>query len=51
MLKMFGVTDVYSRFAYRDGEADHISGRGLFEVGIIGPHAQYGFTDFMDTAP
>jgi hypothetical protein len=50
MLKMFGVADIFSRFTYTD-DAGTVHGKGLFEVGTIGPHEQYGFKDFIDPAP
>lgn len=48
-MKMFCVTDHLTRFTLSttDGEA---GGDGLFEFAAIGPHEQYGFAEYTDTA-
>ena len=48
-LRMFCPVDHLARFEL---ESDGLvySGTGLFEVGAIGPHAQYGFASFTDVA-
>ncbi|MGO3325753.1 hypothetical protein [Gordonia sp. (in: high G+C Gram-positive bacteria)] len=49
-MKMFCPVDHYSTFVFTDGE--HVaSGDGLFEFAVIGPHDQYGFPDYLATAP
>ncbi|GAA3726059.1 hypothetical protein [Gordonia hankookensis] len=48
-MKMFCVTDHYARFALFDGETEE-TGDGLFEFAAIGPHQQYGFSEYTDPA-
>lgn len=49
-MKMFCPIDYYATFAYDDGETVD-TGEGLFEFAVIGPHDQYGFTEYLDVAP
>ena len=48
-MKMFCVTDHLTQFVATIDDAA-VSGDGLFEFAAIGPHEQYGFTDYTDTA-
>ncbi|AZG45032.1 hypothetical protein [Gordonia insulae] len=48
-MKMFCVTDHFSRFVLFDGENESF-GDGLFEFAAIGPHEQYGFAEYTDPA-
>ena len=48
-LRMFCPVDHRARFELELDGTTYI-GTGLFEVGAIGPHAQYGFTGFTDVA-
>ncbi|QCB51191.1 hypothetical protein E5720_21395 [Rhodococcus sp. PAMC28707] len=48
--KMFSPVDNLARFTIiEDGVS--LTGAGLFEVAVIGPHEQYGFTGVGDVAP
>ncbi len=47
-LLLFCPTDHLARFRITGSDA---VGTGLFEVAVIGPHRQYGFTGFVDTHP
>lgn len=51
-MKMFCVTDHRARFVLcTDDEPENSStGDGLFEFAAIGPHEQYGFTEYTDPA-
>ena len=49
-LRMFAPVDHLARFELTDGAGTY-SGTGLFEVGVIGPHAPSGFTSYTDPAP
>ncbi len=49
-MKLFCVTDHFTRFVRFDGDNEE-NGCGLFEFAAIGPHEQYGFTGYTDTAP
>ncbi|WP_341257860.1 hypothetical protein [Gordonia malaquae] len=49
-MKMFCPIDHYATFTYTDGDAV-VTGDGLFEFAVIGPHDQYGFAEYIDVAP
>ncbi|MCF8590514.1 hypothetical protein [Gordonia liuliyuniae] len=49
-MKMFCPVDHYSTFTCTVG-GDVFTGDGLFEFAVIGPHDQYGFADYLATAP
>jgi hypothetical protein len=46
--RMFCPTDILTRFHLSDVDGQTHTGTGLFEVAVIGPHDQYGFTSFLD---
>lgn len=48
--KMFSPVDNLARFTIIEDGVSR-TGAGLFEVAVIGPHAQYGFTGVGDVAP
>lgn len=48
--KMFSPVDNLARFTII-GDGVSLTGAGLFEVAVIGPHEQYGFTGVGDVAP
>ncbi|GAB93885.1 hypothetical protein [Gordonia rhizosphera] len=48
-MKLFCVTDHFAHFVLTDGDTEHL-GDGLFEFAAIGPHQQYGFTEYTDPA-
>ncbi|WOC11377.1 hypothetical protein [Gordonia sp. MP11Mi] len=49
-MKMFCPVDHYSTFTCTVGD-NVFTGDGLFEFAVIGPHDQYGFPDYLATAP
>ncbi|WP_026919384.1 hypothetical protein [Gordonia shandongensis] len=50
VMAMFCPVDHLSDFTLTEN-GDDLAGRGLFEFAVIGPHDQYGFTEFLDVAP
>ena len=48
-MKLFCPIDHLTEFTVSDGESSEHA-QGLFEFAVIGPHEQYGFTDYTDVA-
>lgn len=49
-MKLFCPADHLATFELSEGDRT-VRGEGLFEFSVIGPHDQYGFTDYTDVAP
>lgn len=50
-MKLFCPIDYLATFTMTDADGQTHTGEGLFEFAVIGPHDQYGFTDYIGTAP
>ncbi|EGD56414.1 hypothetical protein [Gordonia neofelifaecis] len=49
-MKLFCPADYLATFELSEN-GETVQGRGLFEFSVIGPHDQYGFTEYTDVAP
>ncbi|MGB3706668.1 hypothetical protein [Gordonia sp. (in: high G+C Gram-positive bacteria)] len=47
-MKLFCPADYLATFELTDVDGSTTSGQGLFEFSVIGPHDQYGFTEYTD---
>ena len=50
-MKLFCPADYLATFRLTDADGAVVHGQGLFEFSVIGPHDQYGFTEYTDVAP
>lgn len=50
-MKLFCPIDYLASFTLTDADGAVHHGEGLFEFAVIGPHDQYGFTDYVDVSP
>ncbi len=50
-MKLFCPVDHLASFTMTGPGGRVHRGEGLFEFSVIGPHDQYGFTDYVDVVP